>query len=250
MSSVARDYSVFDKFNFERKPVGVKFLPLKPEGIRRLDKDLNFCEMLREAQTGSPFYVGQEDLHCIEPMLLGMEDPDPIFISGLFGADLNLFKEANACRQMYEYLPRMLKGSVKYVAFSPVDQLSFEPEVMVITADITQARPLLRSVAYSTGDYISSKVTHVATCAWMYLYPAISGKMNYIITGLGAGMEVTKPLPAGLFVISVPWKLIPTMLENLRDIDLSPSSSPQGGDAIRKHFKETGDRLRQKMQSE
>lgn len=251
MSSTPRDYSVFSKLNLERKPVGVKFSSVKPEGIRRLDKDLNFCEMLKEAQTGSPFYAGREDFHCIEPMLLGMEDLEPIFVSGLFGADLKVFKDANAARKIYQYLPRMLKGSVNYVTFAPVDQLSFDPDVMVITADLKQARPILRSIPYSTGDCISSKVTHVATCAWMYIYPTLSGQMNYVITGLGAGMEAAKPLPAGLFLISIPWNLLPTMMENLPEmIGMERSSALSGGEGLRKHFKETGERLRQKIQSD
>ena len=54
MSSNLRDYSVFDKFDFERKPVGVKFVITKPEGIERLGKELNICEMLKEAQVGNP----------------------------------------------------------------------------------------------------------------------------------------------------------------------------------------------------
>jgi uncharacterized protein (DUF169 family) len=251
MSSNLLDYSVFDKLNLERKPVGVKFSSVKPEGIKRLGKDLNFCEMLKEAQVGSPFYVGKEDFRCIEPMLLGMEDPDPVFISGLFGADLKVFIDEGACRKMYEYLPRMLRGSVNYVVFAPVDQLSFEPEVMVITADLKQARPILRSVPYSTGDCISAKVTHVATCTWMYIYPVVSGKINYVITGLGAGMEAAKPFPAGLFIISVPYNLLPIMIENLPEmISMEGGPSLSSGDELRKHHKETKERLRQQIQAD
>jgi uncharacterized protein (DUF169 family) len=243
------DYSVFDRLNLERKPVGVSFLPLRPEGIGRLDKALNFCEMFKEAQTSEPFYVGREDLHCIEPMLLGMEDLEPIFVNGVFGAELKLFKGANSARKIYQYLPRMLKGSVNYVAFSSLDRLTFEPDVTIIVADLVQARSILRSIAYSSGDRITSNMTHVATCAWMYIYPVLNGVMNYIVTGLGAGMEAAKPFPAGMFVISVPWNLLPTMIDNLEDMDIAPSSSssPSDSDALRRHFKETGERLRQKM---
>ena len=105
MSPNHKDYAILDKLDLERKPVGVKFLPVKPDGIMRLEKDLNFCEMLKEAQENIPFYAGREDFHCIEPLLLGMEDPDPIFISGLFGADLGVFKDTNAARKIYQYLP-------------------------------------------------------------------------------------------------------------------------------------------------
>ena len=56
MHTSTRDYSILNKFGFERKPVGVKFLPERPEGIAKLTKELNFCEMLKEAQTSEPFY--------------------------------------------------------------------------------------------------------------------------------------------------------------------------------------------------
>ena len=38
MSENQQNLSIFNKFNFERPPVGVKFLFAKPEGIERLEK--------------------------------------------------------------------------------------------------------------------------------------------------------------------------------------------------------------------
>ena len=51
MSPKKRDYAVFNKFNFERKPVGVSYSLKKPEGIEQLNKNLGLCEMFKEAQT-------------------------------------------------------------------------------------------------------------------------------------------------------------------------------------------------------
>jgi len=50
MKPLKQDLSIYSKFNFERQPVGVKFLSTRPEGIEQLDKTLSFCEMLKEAQ--------------------------------------------------------------------------------------------------------------------------------------------------------------------------------------------------------
>jgi uncharacterized protein (DUF169 family) len=247
MSSNPRDYSVFDKFNFERKPVGVKFVIIRPEGIERLDKELNLCEMLKEAQTGSPFYVGKKDFHCVETMVLGMEDPEPVLVSGLVGGSAGLFQEARANRKLYQYLPKMPKGSVKYVAFSPIDQLTFDPDVMVITATVSQAQTILRSVGYSTGDYYSSKATPVVSCAWMYVYPVLSGEMNFTVTGLGLGMQALGVLPPGLFLISVPWNLLPTMMENLQEMPVGPLPPPPSAAEHRRGFKEMQEDLRKKI---
>jgi len=239
MAKKIRDFSVLDKFGFERKPVGVMFSITRPEGIKRLEKELNFCEMLKEAQEGNAFYVAPEDWVCvgIEQMILGMKDAEPLLVSGMLGGEEGLFKGANACRAMYDYLPRMQKGSVKYVAFAPVDKLTFDPDLLVMTADVNQAPTILRSINYSTGQPFVSKTTPVVACAWIYIYPIVSGELNYIVTGVGLGMQALNIFPPGLFLISVPFQRIPTMLENLEEI--SYTSPGPGGPAHRNRVNAT-----------
>src|SRR4030042_3621335 len=143
MKPKSRDYSVFKRFNFERQPVGVKFLPTRHEGIERITKRLSFCEMFKEAQTSKPFYVQREDFYCVEPIILGMEDPDPMLLSGLVGEIDGFFEEARANRKIYQYLPRMMKGSVNYVVFSPINQLTFDPDVLIVIAAVSKAQLIL-----------------------------------------------------------------------------------------------------------
>jgi uncharacterized protein (DUF169 family) len=234
MAKKIRDFSVLDKFGFARKPVGVMFSITRPRGIKRIAKELNFCEMTKEAQEGNSFYVAPEDWVCVgvEQMILGMKDAEPLLVSGLFGGEEGLFKGANACRGMYEYLPRMQKGSVKYVTFAPIDKLTFDPDLLVITGDIGQAQTILRSVNYSTGQPFVSKTTPVVACAWIYIYPIISGDLNYIVTGLGLGMQALNIFPPGLFLISVPFQRIPTMLENLEELPYSPTMARGPGGPV------------------
>ncbi len=49
--STPQDYVIFNKFEFEMKPVGVKFLIAKPEGIRKVTKELTLRKMLRDAHS-------------------------------------------------------------------------------------------------------------------------------------------------------------------------------------------------------
>ncbi|MCR4420807.1 MAG: DUF169 domain-containing protein [Clostridia bacterium] len=212
-----RDYSVLLRLGFERKPVGVKFLITKPEGIPRLDRSLNFCEMFREAQNRRPFWVGREDFECVEPFLLGMEEAGPMFVSGLIGEREGFYEEARANRAIYYYLPKMIKGSVRYVAFSALDVAPFDPDVTIFTADqVRQAQLLLRAATFSTGEAWSSQVTPVAACAWLYVYPVLSGRVNFTVTGLSMGMQSLKVLPDGLILVSIPWQVMPRVIENLQ----------------------------------
>lgn len=241
------DLSIFNKFNFERKPVGVKFLLGKPDGIKKLDKTLAFCEMLPEAQKGSPFYATKEDFECVGPLVLGMEEGDPIFESGQVGPRLGIFKEARANRRIYPVIPRLTQGTVRYVVFSPLDKLSFEPDVLVVTANPSQAEILLRAHSYTTGKMWSCKGTPVIGCAWLFIYPYLSGELNFTVTGLGSGMRARQVLPEGLILISIPYDLLPRMIENLQDMEWVLQDYVEGREAHRKRFEKLTEALRQEF---
>jgi hypothetical protein len=55
------NYSIFDKFNFGRKPIGVKYSMLKPEGIELSDESLALCELFAKAHNGKPYCIAGMD---------------------------------------------------------------------------------------------------------------------------------------------------------------------------------------------
>jgi len=50
MSSTINDLLFSTISNFEMQPIGIKFLLFKPDSIRKLEKKLALCEMIREAK--------------------------------------------------------------------------------------------------------------------------------------------------------------------------------------------------------
>ena len=104
MRSRQRDYSIFDEFNFERKPVGVKYSLKKPDGINQLNQSLALCEMFKEAQNSKPFYATKETVQCGDHVV-GMEVFPPIMYSGQLGPMFSMFKNPGANRKIYDYVP-------------------------------------------------------------------------------------------------------------------------------------------------
>ena len=244
MNSKPRDYSVFEKFDFERTPVGIKYLLNRPDGIEPLDKELALCEMFKEAQDRDPFYVTRENFACLGSLVLGMRESEPIFESGEVGAKEGLYKEARANKRIYQYIPKLPRETVRYVAFSQIEQLSFDPDILIITANVNQAEILMRSLSYSTGKMLVAKSTPVIMCSWLFVYPYVSGEMNYSITGLGSGMKARKVLPEGLILLSVPFDLLPMMTENLQDMQwVLPLHNIAEDD--KEYFKRTSQEIRQ-----
>jgi uncharacterized protein (DUF169 family) len=243
------DYSIFKNFHFEIAPVGIKFLLNKPKGIKKLDRNLAFCEMLGEAQKGSTFYMTKENESCMGSVILGMTEPDPIFVSGQVGPKDGIYKEARANRRIYNYIPKLAKGTVRYVAFSPLDKLSFEPDILIIAANPSQAEILLRAYCYTSGKMITTKSTPVLICAWLFVYPFVSGELNYTVTGLGYGMKAHKVLPEGLILLSFPYDSLPMLIENLKDMEWVPPLHRLSEEEKLKQLQRTVDELRKEYES-
>jgi len=217
MKPLQTDLSIYKKFDFEKPPVGVKFLFNKPEGIERLDKTLGFCEMLKEAhQRGTAFYFDKENEDCVGKLPLGMMDTPPVLEGGQLGPELEIYQEPRANTRIYQHIPTFARGTVNYVIFSPLDKLTFEPDLLILYATPRQAEIVLRAMSYSTGEMWEPKAMPVVACAWLYVYPYQSAKVNYLVTGMSYGMIAREVFPEGRILISIPWDWIPTITRNLQ----------------------------------
>ena len=235
MKPLKQDLSIFNKFKFEHPPVGVKFLFFSPEGLKQLDKSMAICEMIKEAQQrGAPFYVTRENEDCFGRMVLGMEDTPHFAESGQIGLELDIFQEPRANSRLYQYITKLPKGTVNYVAFSALDKLTFEPDLLILMATPSQAEIVLRAMTYSTGELWDPKGTPVLGCSWLFTYPYQSGKVNYTITGLAFGVKAKEVFPEGWMLISIPYNWIPIITQNLHEMKWVPPSYTDG----KKKFKE------------
>lgn len=220
MRALQTDLSIYNKFNFEKPPVGVNYLFHKPADMEQLDKSLGLCEMLKEAhQRNAPFYFTRENENCFGKRILGMMDEPPSTSDGgLQGTELEIFRDRHSNMRLRRFISYLEKGTANYVALSPSDKLTMEPDVLILTAAPSQAEIVLRAMVYSTGEMYESKSTYVGGCSWLYAYPFISGKVNYMVTGLAYGMKGRKVFPEGLFLISIPYQWIPTITQNLKEM--------------------------------
>jgi len=223
MRPLETDLSIYGKFDFERPPVGVKFLFKRPEGIEQLelDKSMAFCERIKEAQQrGAPFYITKDNIEeCVGKFLLGMEDMAPFAESGQIGTELKIYQEPRVNSRLYQYVPRFERGIVNYVVYSPLDKLTFEPDDLIITANHSQAEIVMRAMSYSTGELYNSKTTNVMGCAWTYIYPYRSGNVNYLVPEMIHGMKARRVFPEGSILISIPYNWIPIITQNLQEME-------------------------------
>jgi uncharacterized protein (DUF169 family) len=244
------DLSIFDKFKFSLKPVAIKFLLFKPEGISKLKKKLSICEMIGEAQKTAPFYAAQDNFTCVEPILLGMAEGDPIFESGHIGQELHIFEESRSNRRLYHYITKLEKNSVNYVAFSSTDKLTFTPDILILSANPVQLEIILRAMCFATGKMWTSQGTPVMECSWILTYPYIHGEMNYLITDCSHGMTAKQIYPPGTILVSIPYDRISQLIDGLEKIEWYPKLMTDGKEYHDKVFREANEKLHKKLEAE
>ena len=219
MGQPRHDYSVLDKIGLSLPPIGVKFSFFRPEEVPPLEKEakLSLCEMLKTAQAENRgFYFSKEnDETCVGKVLLGMDTFAPFAESGQIGPPLGVFDEARCNQHFYQFVNRFDLGIVNYVSFAPVGQMTYDPDVLVVSAKPEQAEIIMRAMTYSTGEMYKSKCTPVMGCSWMLIYPYKTAEVNFIVPALIHGMHGRMLYPPDTLLISIPYRWIPVILDNL-----------------------------------
>jgi len=230
MTLTKENVDLLEKFNFDLPPVGVKFLSKPPDMIGRIEENIAFCEMLKRAQEGNAFFAGAENHACEAGLyVLGQADAPEPFINGEFGAGLQIYEAPRSASRLYQHIPKIGRGIVHYVAFAPLEKLLFDPDLLILLANAGQTEILLRALSYRTGQMWISKTTPAIGCAWMYIYPYLSGELNYTVAGLGHGMRRRKLFPEGRQIVTIPFDLISTMLQTLEKMPwILPAYKPDG----------------------
>lgn len=211
------DFSILNQLNLEYPPVGVKFSMVKPEALPRMEGKLAFCEMLRQAQRGGGFYADRDNHACgVGPHVLGQAEEDPGMVGGMIGPKISVYSDARANRNVYLNMETLAKGTGTYTWFDTLDQIRFDPDLIILLARPAQAEIVLRAYGYRTGRGWNARGTSVAGCACLYTGPYLTGELNMMVTGLHHGMKARGTFPEGLLMLSIPYQVIPEVIGNLQ----------------------------------
>lgn len=216
----SNDTRLLEKLNLEYPAIAIKFCLEKPDAPHYEGEKLAFCQYLKYAQdTKKHFYITSEDDACYGKLSLGMEDLQPVTASGEAGKDFGCFDTQMPNRLLYKDFPMLPKGTIRYVEYEPAITCKFKPDLIFFVCNNDEADIVMRATSYFSGDLWESKSTPVLSCTWMYAYPIVAKKMNYVVSGIYHGMKRRKSFPAGLRMISVPFNKFPEFFRALDEMD-------------------------------
>jgi uncharacterized protein (DUF169 family) len=131
----------------------------------------------------------------------------------------------------------LARGTCNFTVFAPLDKLTFDPDVLVMSGPARKMEIVLRSMSYTTGQMYESKGTPVLGCAWSLIYPYLTVKINFGVTGLTFGHIAREVGTEGQVVVSIPWDCLPTMIDNLKEMKWVLPSYAEGREKYSERFK-------------
>lgn len=225
---------VLGRLELGAEPVAVRYSAEAPVGLDRLEERIALCEMLKYAREGRSFYADVESHACPAGrwVVHGEETPPP-FKSGELGAGLKIFRDPEAAAKVYDHVPTIDPETARYIAFAPLSHVTYEPDLLVVLAELRQSEILLRAMSYTSGRMWTSSYTNVIGCSWLLAQPHVTGDLNYVPTGFSYGMRVRNVFDEGFQVVSIPRPQFPELLSNLREMPwVLPTFQPGGEEFV------------------
>lgn len=214
---------VFADLQLPFPAVAVKFCRNKPEGFKQAEGTGPFCSFLKKAQEENQgFFIAVDNETCMGKVVLGMADLETNHGSGQVGREIGVFRTAGANARLYYEAPMLKRGVCNFVVFSPVAMCGFNPDLVICIAPADQTQLLLRATSYISGDLWESKCSFVMSCAWTYVYPYISGKVNHLFTGMHLGLMIQRSYPEGLHILCIPYQKLAEVVAALSEMDPVP----------------------------
>ena len=160
-------------------------------------------------------------------------------VNGESATALRVFEDTRtASRLDDEHLPRRIGRRTVTPRLSPpapLSGLTFDPDVLIMLARTDQTEILLRAGSYRTGKVWSSRSTGIIGCAWLFIYPYLSGELNYTVTGLSHGMKRRRLFPEGDQLVAIPFDVLPSILQTLKEMPwVLPSLEPDGAEFFKR----------------
>ena len=242
-TSSAPDLSVFEGFELERPPVGLKFSRLQPRGAEPVGRPIALCETLAEAHTGRAFFYAATDEICAGGMPLGNAEMEPAFGGGDFGPLLEVFKEARANRRVYEALPKLQPGTARFITFAPLDKADVRPGRARGDRPREPGGGHPQSLELDHRAHVREQVDAGDRVRLAVRVPLPQWRAELRVTGLCWGMKALRVFPEGLVNIFIPFDLLPINTANLAEMPWVPPSYTDGRDGYVERFHGVGDKL-------
>lgn len=198
----------------ETSPIAISFTSEAPKGVERMKGRARLCQMLDKVRLeGESFYTVSECHECDGgASSCGLRMMSENRKTGEFLVKLGLFGTARAARRFLNSNPRIESGTVQAVSFSPLEKVTFEPDVVLVICNAKQGMQIAEASAYDSGRRTTG-LTGPPICSAVVAAPFLTGEVVYSLGDTGA-RKYMKLKDEDMFV-GIPAEQLPVIVDNL-----------------------------------
>jgi uncharacterized protein (DUF169 family) len=195
-------------------PIAISFSTKAPKGVEQMKGEMRLCQMLDKVRFDNEIFYTTSDNHACDggSGSCGMKEMGERIKTGEFLSKMGLFGSARAARRFINSNPRIEFGTVKVVTFSPLEKLTFEPDVIALICNAKQGMLIAEAFAYESGKRALG-MTGPPICSSIVAAPFLTGEVVYSFGDHGARNNM-KIKDEEVFV-GIPTELLPCIVENL-----------------------------------
>ncbi len=198
-------------------PIAISFSTKAPKGVGQMKGEMRLCQMLDLVRFDNKSFYTTSDNHACEggSGSCGIKEMSERIKTGEFLSKMGLFGSARAARRFINSNPRIEFGTVKVITFSPLEKVTFEPDVIVLVCNARQGMLIAEAFSYESGKRTLG-MTGPPICSSIVAAPFLTGEVVYSLGDHGARNNM-KIKDEEVF-IGIPAELLPCIVENLEKL--------------------------------
>ena len=174
-----------EKLGLEKSPVAIKFILRKediPEGIKKIEENIRHCEMVQKAAQGETFYATAEEQMCKGgASAIGLIETPEKIKTGEFYQSLGRFSSLGSAKRTMESIPK-IDPMMKAIIYAPLEDIKFDPDVIVIISKPAQAMKLAQAMVYTRGGRVEASFSGIqSVCADAVAGPFVNNTANFTL---------------------------------------------------------------------
>ena len=149
------------------EPIAVKFLVERtPLSDFEIPSERRYCQILMGAREGNKLLLTADNISCpAAAWALGFKEPPAKLSSGEMPAGMGIFGSPAAAKHTLDTMPRLGMGRYQMVACCPLEQVPFEPDVVVLESAVEHLMWVALANVFETGGRLEfSTAILQATC--------------------------------------------------------------------------------------
>ncbi|MDQ1275619.1 MAG: hypothetical protein QG610_1194 [Euryarchaeota archaeon] len=204
-------------------PVAVKLISKGreiPAGIKRVDLGMTHCQFVdRVRRTGEEFYTLGEDQLCkIGAGTMGLNEiPPEVFSGEAYYKEFKLFSTQGAARRTVEKIHVLPPDSVESVMYSPLEEASFVPDVVVFICNPKQVMLLTQAYMYKAGGRFETSFAGAQSlCSESVVQVYKEGRVGVSVGCIGS--RGSTEIEDEEMIMGIPVELMADVVSGLKEI--------------------------------